>query len=1124
MYRLIVSVFIIILSVEITYSQEIKFENITTEHGLAQNSIRCIYQDSDGYVWFGTEEGLSRYDGYSFTNFRSESGDTTSLTDNLISSIIEDQQGNLWIATFSGNLNRFNRKTEKFRQYLISNQISINTAPFNAIARLYEDREFNLWAFNLAVYKYLPQQDIFKQIDLKIDRDDFSILFIYQDSNNLFWIGTSRGLYSYNWLDGTYKSYRPLYLVNNSADIAYFSIAEDPGGIFWLGSSRGLFEFDKNSGKFLNNYQIDNDIKRSLVYTDIPSLINDRQYLWMTWQTWNNNTIGISKLNKMSEDLSVYTFSDDKMVGPSDNVRINMFEDKSGIIWVGTYLSGIYKFEKESKFFTMMKNNTVCAFLEDKNGYLWIATSKNGLFKYDEKSKTLLNIPTFQLNSPINVMYEDSRGTIWVGTYTGLYRIKSLEEVPSSVQFEQVLPDIVKSITEDLRHMLWIGIEGSLCVLNPEDKSKIYFYSEPDNPNSLINSSVEAALTDTATGHIWIATWGGLNKLIVPSKTEITKDNVRFISFQHEHDNINSISDNKVISLCLDKKGTLWAGTYGEGINSIELLHNNEKGEEKYKIRRYSKENGLPNNVIYGILSDNKNNIWVSSNNGLSMLNQGKGSIKNFDKNDGLQGNEFFWRSYYKGKSGKMYFGGINGYNAFYPDSIRFNSYLPPVKITGFSIFNKLMAPGDKDSPLSIQIEETKEITIDYNQSVISFDYVALNYLASHKNNYAYMIEGFDKDWHYVGNQRKATYTNLDPGKYIFRVKASNNDGIWNEEGTSIRLTIIPPFWMTWWFKLFIIIILSLTLLGIYTIRIRAIRQRNKILERMVEKRTFELKLSYDLLKKSSNELNETNTLLEERQQKVEEQSEELMTQKEELIKINKALQELNATKDKFFSIIAHDIKNPFGTIMGFLDLLQLNFRQWTDDKKEQIVNILKETSDNVYSLLENLLQWSRSQRGIIEYNPENLSIKGQINTVLKLLNEAANTKNIVLENLVQEDDIKVYADKRMLDTILRNLIGNAIKFTRSGGKVVIRSCEDNTFQKIEVSDNGVGMTPDQLRNIFKIDSQLSAQGTNNESGTGLGLILCKEFIDKHGGNISVESEPEKGSTFCFTIPKSKNK
>jgi len=530
---------------------------------------------------------------------------------------------------------------------------------------------------------------------------------------------------------------------------------------------------------------------------------------------------------------------------------------------------------------------------------------------------------------------------------------------------------------------------------------------------------------------------------------------------------------------------------------------------------------GLPNDVFNGILIDNKNNLWLSTNKGITRFNHVSKTIKNLDLLDGLQGNQFIHGSYFMSSSGKMYFGGLNGYNSFYPDDIQDNKFEPPVYITDLLIYFKEVQINEEGSPLTKSITETDKIVLTHKQSVITFRYTALNYLNSEKNQYAYQLEGFDKEWNHVGSRREVTFTNLDPGSYLFRVKASNNDGIWNEEGRSIAITIRPPWWQTLVFKIAALLFVLALLAGFYFYRVSQLNKQKIDLEKLVKERTGEIEEKNRMLTKQAAELNETNTLLEERQLKIEEQTEELMTQKENLEEVNAHLKELNSTKDKFFSIIAHDLKNPFNTILGFSELLNMKYNRLSEEKKLRYLEVIFSSSKNIYNLLENLLQWARTQTDKIAFEPIVFSLKQLVEQNLNLLKENITTKKINIEHKI-EDSCDVYADRNMINTVIRNLLTNAIKFTHSGGDIAINSLRKDGHIEISIKDSGIGMSAEEIKNIFRVDANFSRSGTDGETGTGLGLILCKEFIVKNGGTIWVESTPGQGSIFSFTIPASR--
>jgi signal transduction histidine kinase len=423
-----------------------------------------------------------------------------------------------------------------------------------------------------------------------------------------------------------------------------------------------------------------------------------------------------------------------------------------------------------------------------------------------------------------------------------------------------------------------------------------------------------------------------------------------------------------------------------------------------------------------------------------------------------------------KTSKGEIFFGGYNGFNSFYPDSLKDNDFIPPVYITDFQIFNKPVVYAVPGAQFQTHISEAKEITLNWRQSVFSFSFVAINYTHPKKNQYAYIMKGFEKEWNYTdASRRYVSYTNLDPGEYTFKVKASNNDGIWNEAGTSIRITVLPPWWNTWWFRLVIIFTIIFIFASFFLSRVRQLKNQKILLEKSVAIKTTEL-------------------------------------------------HELNASKDKFFSIIAHDLKNPFNAIIGISEMLKEEIRSGDPSRIEEYAGLINNSAVQTLRLLENLLEWANSQSGKILFKPVPLKLSELLNEEFSILNDMATGKNIELKSSVT-DNLTIIADKNMIKTILRNLISNAIKFTHKNGKVEVKAIIDNKQVEISVSDSGIGMTKETMAKLFRIDANLSTCGTENEKGTGLGLFLCKEFIEKHGGKICVESESGKGSIFKFFLP-----
>jgi signal transduction histidine kinase len=522
-----------------------------------------------------------------------------------------------------------------------------------------------------------------------------------------------------------------------------------------------------------------------------------------------------------------------------------------------------------------------------------------------------------------------------------------------------------------------------------------------------------------------------------------------------------------------DKEGNMWIGTIGAGLNKLDGK------TDQFTVYRVA--DGLPHNIIQGILFDKDENLWISTNNGLSKFNQKQKQFTNYGFSDGLQSAEYTKTSCLKTKDGMMLFGGVNGFNAFYPENIIPNQFIPNVVFTDFKLFSKPIAIGERINKRVIlpkSISELKELKLSYNENFISFEFTALDYYCPEKNRYSFKMEGFDDDWRFTdARNRTATYTNLNPGTYTFRVKASNNEGVWNETGAAIKITIFPPWWQTWWFRIISFLTLTSLLVLFFFYRVSALNKQKRILEIMVAERTTQLQNA------------------------------------------NAELKELNATKDKFVSIIAHDILNPFNSILGFSELLITNFNYWDDDKKLKTVQVIFGSSRRLFDLLENLLAWSRSERGLLTIAPRKFELNEYVKNSISLFKFSASSKAIeIIENSFFEK-IFVFSDPNIIHVIIRNLLSNAIKFTQTGGAVKIELKVVDNFAVVSVIDNGVGIPGENIDDLFKLNVPHTTMGTNEEKGTGLGLILVKDFVEKQGGELSIKSIVGEGSTFLFTIP-----
>jgi signal transduction histidine kinase/ligand-binding sensor domain-containing protein len=1120
----------------------IEFDQYTTNQGLSNGYVNAILHDSKGFIWIGTANGLNRFDGITFKTYHSDVKDSTTLSGSGVTSLVEDRFGNIWVMTSNG-LCVYNRKKDIFSRKILQDSVNkFNNSFLNASII---DSKGYLWASspNLGIFRFKIDENISSSIT-KIHAD----LFVLDEDD----------------VDHTLKS-------------NVYSFVEDESGTIWAASqSKKLFYFDNQQNAFLSK-KIDipevenfsNKRKGLFIDSDHDFYISIEDNGLVVWNKGKNkfrlykpngtntgpkgkvlsaiaednngliwigdrNSEGISIFDKKTETFS-YCQADVFDPHSLNTNKINcIYRDRTGTMWVGAII-GVNKYSpgkiKFKRYFSnpnvpgkLSFNNTL-SFAESKNGDIWVGTDGGGLNKLDRKTGVFSQYkynpsdPNALSSNAVISICEDHEGTLWMGTYHGgLARLKNGKFdafYPNPTDPYSISDRNVWYVFEDSKQNLWAGTLNSGLELLDRKTGHFYHYTTSVGDSTSIHNNSIVEIYEDSNQNLYIAGNQGIDVINLNAYDfSGSRPDLKFRNLAHQQ-NRNSLSSSDVYCVTEDNEGNLWFGTLGSGLDKLD--------PDTGKFTNYSTKDGLPGGSVTSVLVDNLNNLWLATDKGLAKFNPKTNEVVVFDENDGLQ-NKSLKSWAIKTKDGEMFFGGPDGFNSFYPERIIHgqNQNKPPVIITGLKIFNKQVKIDEQFNNRVLLVEdisETGELLLSYHENYFTFEFIALDYTTPEKNNYAYRMEGIDADWVQCGTKREANYTNLDPGEYKFRVKASNNDGVWNEEGALIRIVILPPWWETWWFRIIAGLVIISVLLYIYYSRVQNFKDQQILLEKLVANKTSELQQMNSMLVKQAEELNKTNSLLEERQQQIEEQSEELLAQKESLISMNKELNDLNATKDKFFSIIAHDIKNPFNAVLGFTELLIDNFKEWNDQRKLETIHMVHASSKNLYQLLDNLLQWSRSQSGALKFNPQKIELDETFNDSVQLFRETADAKNIQLVRSSTEENLAVYADRNMLDAILQNLISNAIKFTRPGGKVQIISERKGEFAWIKVTDNGVGMSAKIQERLFRIDKQNSTSGTLNETGTGLGLILVKEFVTRHGGKIGVESIEGKGSTFYFTIP-----
>ena len=861
----------------------VQFEHLTIEDGLSQNAGLAIFQDSKGYLWIGSQDGLNRYDGFAFKIYKHDPEDPSSISHNSILAITEDKDGYLWIGTWGGGLNRFDPVTETFVSYH-SDPNESSSLSSDTVTSIKQDSNGALWVGTLAgLDRYNPSTNGFDHF--KNNPNDLNSLsgntisVIFEDSNHQLWIGTGA-----NGIDGsglnrfdpsTGKAVRYQHDKTDSQSLASNNIAsiyEAPDGTFWIATGgfslhgNGLDQFDPRTGT-ARHFSNDPKVADSLSTNDLMTLWGDSNgMLWIG--TWTNglNLMDLSRPGHFLHYQNDPFFSESL----SGNQIWSLYKDRSGILWIGTSHSGINKLASNNGQFSLYRNNpsdpaslgtnATGAFSEDKHGNIWIATWGAGLERFDpntgifEHFRHAPDNPDSLSDDLFMAVYVDTYDTVWAGTLgNGLNRMsptigRVLHYLHDPDSPNSLADDNVAAIIPDKKGGLWIGTFGGLSHYDPQTNVFTNYSNDPKNSSSLDENKVVSLYLDSQRNVLWIGTWGGgLNQLDLNDPAHTDPKLATFINYRNNPDQPSSLSEDSVWTIHETADGYLWLGTQ-MGLNRFDL---NTK-----TFKHYTEKNGLPNNVVLGILEDDHGKLWLTTNNGLSQFDPGAETFTTYDSSDGLQSNEFNSNAYFRAHNGVMYIGGINGFNLFDPENVKPNPVAPQVAMTGFEVFNE---------PMHVDLSGQEPIQLSYKQDFISFEFAAFDFQAPQKNQYAYKLEGFDKDWVQAGNRRFATYTNVPGGQYVFRVKASNSDGVWNEKGVAIPIFITPPVWQTWWFLGSLIIVLGALVGSGFRWRLNTVRGQNVYLEMQVSERTSELRETNKLLKKEVDQRKRAEAELEKR-------------------------------------------------------------------------------------------------------------------------------------------------------------------------------------------------------------------------------------------------------------------
>ncbi|QTD48645.1 response regulator [Sulfidibacter corallicola] len=1023
-----------------------------------------MFQDAYGYIWIGTWDGLNVFDGLSFKVYRQDLDDPTSISDNSINVIAGSRNGDLWVGTRSGGLNRFHQQSKRFTRFE-PNSEDPRSLPDESVFAVLEDSQGRVWVGTeqAGLYRLLPSGDGFEAIHATPPGGpDLSRAYInelLEDSRGRIWVGSNEGLLYFE--PGRER------LVPFQAQVPLprrrvEGLIEDRDQKIWFGTCRnGLMRIDPQTGA-LDRFLLDESDPDYVEGNCVREILQTRD-----GDIWAATRGGINRL--ILDDLRLVSYRFDARIPESisSNQGSSILEDETGIIWYGSLDRGINKFNPRTEVFGHFKSGTdtrhslggdqVRSIFLDRSDRLWVGLGGDGLDRIDRRTGVVHHYrhdpenPKTLSSDLVEVVYGTRDGKIWVGTQDGLNRLDpETEEIKRYISFLNDrstlgIPFVV-ALLEDAAGRLWVGTYGKgLDLLDRETDRFTHYWHDPQDSTTIVGQLV-TDLREQDDRYLWVGTGQGLSRM--------DRDHGTFENWRHEAGNPRSLSHNFVMALCQTRHGILWVGT-NRGLNRYH--------PESDDFTVYNERSGMVNSSVYGILEDLQGMLWMSTNKGLARLDPRSNTFSTYTYEHGLQANEFHMGSFYGASDGELFFGGINGFTAFYPHRIQDDREPPRVALSEFTLANRdvpLSRPANP-TPLDVPIGFAKSITLTHRDNVIGFGFSALHFADPKKNRFRYKLDGFDADWVTTSGQRPfATYTNLDSGKYLFRLKAANLDGYWSEEEHQLRLVVRPPPWRSWWAYTLYVLAGSAALGAV----LQAQRHKLRLERRVVER-----------------------------------------------------LKQVDALKDEFLANTSHELRTPLNGIIGLAESLRDGIAGPMTKEADYNLGMIVASGRRLASLVNDILDFAKLRNRTLELNLTRVDLHTLCDVVIHLSRPLVEGRELVLENRVDQSLFALADENRVLQ-ILHNLVGNGVKFTESG-RVWLDADVRDDMVCVEVGDTGIGIAPEKYGKIFNSFEQLDATTARAYGGTGLGLTVSKELVTIHKGDIWVESEPGKGSRFFFTLP-----
>lgn len=1060
-----------------------RFDRLSVEHGLSHTTVWAALQDAGGYMWFGTEEGLNRFDGYDFKTYKHDNLDPTTLSANGVMAMLQDRRGRMWMGTYGGGLSLFEPRTETFRHFRhqVGNSASLS---HDIVFTLLEDADDNLWIGTRAGLHRMAAEGFEVQripMPLPHKKDgEPRILALFQDHSGTLWAGTDCGIVTFDITGPTSSCVRTPAAAEGSAEATVYTLAEDAAGRLWVGTIEGLRYLDEISSQLLTS-----PLGRPWIESPVQSLFTDREgILWVGY-----STEGLTRFDPSSGEKATFHTDPSDPRSLSDESVISITQDRTGILWITTFL-GVSRLDPMQRQFptyrhqlghpNSLNSNSIWAIHEDQQGDLWVGTYNEGLNRIDRQAGRVTHYvpdpedPDSLLSGAINALHETDDGTLWVGTWVGLSRwdarresFATLRHRPDDVS--SLSHDIVQVLHEDNRQRLWVGTFQGLDLLDRGTQTFRRFDYDGGIPAS---TSIGSIVEDSAGG-LWFGS-GASGLFYLPSDTT---GQPTFGRFMHREGDVDSLATNKIASLYLDDDGILWIGSYGSGLDRYDPASGG--------FTHYRERDGLPNNTVLGILQDDDGFLWLSTFSGLGRFDPVSGRCQTFTRSHGLQGNTFSDGSYFRNRAGELLFGGTAGLNIIDPKAVVQLAEPPIVRLTDFRLLTgntelaqntvkTHVAEDDMERPTtsspatpspatSLQQQFLDgNVVLQHHQDLFAIDFAALHYANPSGHRYSYHLEGFDDTWvHTDARKRFAQYSNLDAGTYLFQVRAETAEGVASQAPASLQIVVLPPPWKTWWaYSAYSIVLLGALAAFLALNRRKIDRERS----------------------------------------------------------INRQLRDVDRLKSEFLANTSHELRTPLYGMTGIAESLIDGAAGALTSGMRANLSMIVASGRRLTSLVDDLLDFSKLGQGHLSLQKKPIDLASICEVVLTLSRPLIGGKNLSLHNRVPVALPPALGDENRLLQILHNLVGNAIKFTQDGQVTVGAEVVENTLV-VRVSDSGIGVAEDQWERIFEPFVQIDAAVERRHGGAGLGLSVARELVRVHGGRIWVENNTPHGMVFLFSLP-----